>query len=55
MDLMCVIPEGSLTSPDEYLWFAELTREAGAGESPEAFVRVFKRVVKAPAAPKRAK
>lgn len=43
---------------DEYRRFVEMARETGADESPEAFERAFKRVVKPAAAvpaPKRAK
>ncbi|MHB1544942.1 MAG: hypothetical protein ACYCVU_10325 [Gammaproteobacteria bacterium] len=40
---------------DEYRRFVETARETAADESPEAFARAFKRVVKPPAEPKRPK
>jgi len=43
------------TPADEYRRFVEIARETGADESPEAFERAFKRVVKPAPEPKRQK
>jgi hypothetical protein len=43
---------GKARDPEEYKRFLEAAKEAGADESPEAFERAFKKVVKSAASRK---